>query len=76
MEYEDFLSEIYSPIYSIKVLSDIIYTKINEEWNFCDKNTPKKDLEELLSRNLLTAMCAEYLLNLIKQSLDNLPITE
>ena len=41
MEFEDFLTEIYTPLKSIELLSDIIYKKFNEDWDFknkCDHN--------------------------------------
>lgn len=34
MDYEDFLTEIYAPLKSIELLSDIIYEKSNNDWDF------------------------------------------
>ena len=61
MEYEDYLAESYRPIKAIEVLSDIIYTKSNEDWNIFSQMTREQG-EELLSINFAINICAKHLL--------------
>ena len=61
MDYEDFLSEIYAPIKSIELLSDIIYTKANEDWNLLSSCSNRNDFDELMALNFLIGLCAQHL---------------
>ena len=61
MDYEEFLACSYTPMKAIEVLSDIIYTKCNEDWNLCT-NIQRKDRDELLALNFAIKTCAKYLL--------------
>ena len=51
MEYEDLLTELYTPLKNIHLISDIIYTRYNEEWDFIKNENSKKHVEELLALN-------------------------
>ncbi len=62
MDYEDFLSIIYTPLKSIELLSDIIYTKTNEDWELFNSNYKRKEMDELLALNFATKLCARYIL--------------
>ena len=61
MEYEDYLAEAYRPLKAIEVLSDIIYTKSNEDWDIFSQMTREQG-EELLSINFAINLCAKHLL--------------
>ena len=51
MDYESFLSYIHTPLKSIELISDIIYNKYNEEWEFIKNENSKEHAQELLSLN-------------------------
>ena len=72
MEYEDFLSEIHTPIKSIKLLSDVIYTKANEDWNLLSSCSERNDFEELMALNFLIGLCTKYLLEFRQTELNNI----
>ena len=42
MDYEDFVVTIYTPIKTIELISDIIYTKCNEDWEFYNEKARRK----------------------------------
>ena len=68
MEYEDFLTEIYTPLKSIEVLSEIIYKKFNEDWDF----KTRESADELIALNFLTELCAKHLLKNRRKVLDEI----
>ena len=71
MEYEDYLTECYRPIKAIEVLSDIIYTKSNEDWNIFSQMTREQG-EELLSINFAINICAKHLLRKRLEEVNNI----
>ena len=71
MEHEDYLSRIYTPLKSIELLSDIIYTKYNEDWCMFSEHY-RKDSEELLALNYMINICAKHLLKQRQIEVDNL----
>lgn len=61
MDCESYLSEMYSTMKAIELLSDIIYTKSNEDWNlYCKMD--RKDADELLALNSAISICIKELL--------------
>ena len=71
MDYEDYLAESYRPIKAIEVLSDIIYTKSNEDWNIFSQMTREQG-EELLSINFAINLCAKHLLRKRLEEVNNI----
>ena len=47
VDYENFISSIYTPLKSISSMADVIYYKCNNDWAFFDASY--SDCEELLS---------------------------
>ena len=47
VDYENFISSIYTPLKSISSVADVIYCKCNNDWAFFDASY--SDCEELLS---------------------------
>lgn len=74
MDYETFLSYIYTPLKSIELLSDTIYYKYNEEWDFIENEESRKHVQELLSLNFSIKQVVKYLLNLRKNSVESLKV--
>ena len=62
MDYEDFLSELYTPLKSIDLLSQIIYEKCNNDWEFLNEKTPRENFDELIALNYLIGLVAKQLL--------------
>ena len=73
MDYEDYLAESYRPIKAIEVLSDIIYTKSNEDWNIFSQMTRKQG-EELLALNYAIKLCAKHLLNKRQEEVNSIKL--
>ena len=71
MDYEDFLINIYTPLRAIEIITDIIYTKCNEDWEIFDNKLKRKDSEELLALNFAINICAKYLLNKRAKTLES-----
>lgn len=72
MDYETFLSYIYTPLKSIELLSQTIYNKHNEEWDFAKNEESRKQVQELLSLTFSIKQVARYLLKLRKKSVESL----
>ena len=72
MDYEDFLVEMYTPLKSIENLSDIIYYKANNDWDFFDRNTKRECFDELISLNYLIGLSTKELLKNRKIQIDNI----
>lgn len=72
MDYEDYLSEIYTLIKGIWFLSEIIYEKANNDWNFLESDTNRESFEELIALNYLIGLSAKELLNLRKIQINNI----
>lgn len=70
MDYETFLSYIYTPLKSIELLSQTIYNKHNEEWDFAKNEESIKQVQELLSLTFSIKQVARYLLKLRKKSVE------
>lgn len=47
VDYENFISSVYTPLKSISSVADVIYCKCNNHWAFFDASY--SDCEELLS---------------------------
>lgn len=47
VDYENFISSIYTPLKSISSMADVIFYKCNNDWAFFDASY--SDCEELLS---------------------------
>lgn len=60
-DFEYFLSQIYTPLKSIELLSNTIYKNYNEEWDFLPAN--REQAQELLSLTFAIKTCARYLLS-------------
>lgn len=63
MDYEDFLIECYRPLHTIEILTDIMETKTNEEWDFIGGTPSRESGEELLCLNFAIKLCAKYLVD-------------
>ena len=72
MDYESFLSYIHTPLKSIELLSNTIYYKYNEEWDFIKNEESRKHIQELLSLTFSIKLAARYLLNLKEESVNSL----
>lgn len=72
MDYETFLSYIYTPLKSIELLSNTIYNKYNEEWDFIENEDSRKQVQELLSLTFSIKQVTRYLLKLRKKSVESL----
>ena len=72
MDYEDFLTEVYIPIKSIELLSNIIYEKANNDWDFLRKDTQRENFDELIALNYLVGLSAKELLKLRQTQIDNI----
>ena len=72
MDFEDFLSEIYTPIKTIELITDIIYTKCNEDWEFFSEVQNRTQVEELLCLNFAIDLCAKKLLKQRYTEVNNL----
>ncbi len=76
MDYESFLSEIYTPLIAIEILSDIIYQKCNDNWNIFSNNVTKESAYELLALNYAVNICAKSLLSMRDNIVSNKFFTE
>lgn len=47
MDYEEFLTDLYTPLMSIRVVSEIICEKINNDWDFLETN--REQCEEMIA---------------------------
>lgn len=72
MDYEDFLIESYRPLNTIRILTEIIETKTNEEWDFLGGNPEREAGEELLCFNFAINLCVKYLINKRNIELENI----
>ena len=72
MDYEDFLTEVYIPIKSIELLSNIIYDKANNDWDFLREDTQRENFDELIALNYLVGLSAKELLKLRQTQIDNI----
>ena len=72
MDFEDYLALTYTPLKSIEILSNIIYDKCNDDWDFFSGETSRENAEELLAMNFAIRLCTKHLLNFRQECLDNL----
>ena len=72
MDYEDFLVEMYTPLKSIEILSEIVYEKANNDWNFLSANSKRENFEEMIALNYLIGLSAKELLKNRKIQIDNI----
>ena len=72
MDYEDFLVEIYTPLKSIEILSEIIYDKANNDWDFLSENTKRENFDEMIALNYLIGLSAKELLKNRKIQIENI----
>jgi len=75
MDFEDFLSAIYTPLIGIDTVTDTIRQKCNEDWSFLKNNHFRKEVEELLSLVFAIRLYSKYILekreNYIKEFYSN-----
>lgn len=69
-DFEDYLTEIYTPLKSIVVNLETIEKKINEDWGFLETN--RAGSEELLAFLYSTKLVTCELLSSRKNQLNNL----
>ena len=72
MDYEDFLSMIYIPLKSIEILTDIIYTKCNEDWDMFTGENSRLSVDELLAINFALELCVKHLLEFREKEYQNI----
>ena len=72
MDYEDFLVELYTPLKAIKFLSDVIYDKANNDWEFNSQNANRENFDELIATNFLIGLTAKYLIDFRKKQIENI----
>ena len=72
MDYEDFLSEIYRPLKGIEILTDVIYDKSNNDWEFLCQNTKREHFDELIALNYLIYLCVKNLLEIRQEQLNTI----
>lgn len=68
MDYEDFLTDLYIPLMSIRVVSEIICEKINSEWDFFETN--REQSEEMITLVFAIKTMADKLLEKRKCEID------
>lgn len=62
MDYENFLTQLYTPLRTIELLVDTIDYKSNEDWNFYNIKETREDVKELFALCFAIKIIAEYLL--------------
>lgn len=72
MDYEDFLTEIYTPLVTIRVISEMIFEKTNEDWKFFERN--REECEEMFSLVYAIRLMSENLLTVRKNEIEALEI--
>ena len=72
MDYEDYLACSFTPIKAIEILSNIIYTKCNEDWNLLSDKITREHFQELLALNYSIKLCAKHLLNKRLEEINNI----
>ena len=72
MDYEDFLTEIYTPLVTIRVISEMIFEKTNEDWKFFETN--REECEEMISLVYAIRLMSENLLTVRKNEIETLEI--
>jgi len=72
MDFEDFLTNIYTPLKSIELLTETVYLKYNEDWDFIANEESKKHVQELLSLNFSIQQVTQYLLKLRKECINEM----
>jgi len=72
MDYEDFLIEIYSPLKAIESLTEVIYTKANEDWELFSGKASRNDIDEMFALNFSIKTVVDYLLNLRLKEIENI----
>ncbi len=72
MDYEDFLSMIYTPLKSIELLTDVIYTKCNEDWDMFTGENSRLNADELLAINFAVKLCAKHILEFREKAYQNI----
>ena len=72
MDYEDFLSMIYTPLKSIELLTDVIYTKCNEDWDMFTGENSRLNADELLAINFAVKLCAKHILEFREKEYQNI----
>lgn len=70
MDYEDFLTDLYKPLTAIRVISGVIFEKVNNDWDFFETN--REQAEELLSLVLSIKTVTEKMLETRKNEIDSL----
>lgn len=68
--YEDFLTDLYTPLTAIRVVSGLIFEKVNNDWDFFETN--RKQCEELLSLVFAIKTVSEKMLETRKREIDSL----
>lgn len=69
VDYENFISSIYTPLKSISSMADVIYYKCNNDWVFFDASY--SDCEELLSFVFSIKILTDYIMHLRNNALDS-----
>lgn len=69
-DFEDYLTEIYTPLKSIEVIVETIEKEVNEDWNFLETN--REGAEELLSFIYSLKLITKELLTNRKKQINNL----
>ena len=72
MDYEDFLVELYAPLKAIEFLSNVIYEKANNDWEFLSSNTNRNDFDELIAINFIIGLLSKYLLDFRREQIENI----
>ncbi len=69
-DFEDYLSELYTPLSTIKLLSNLIFEKANNDWDFFEAN--REQCEEMLSLVFAIKTISKNLLDSRKTEIDSL----
>ena len=74
MDYEDYLACSFTPMKAIEILSDIIYSKSNEDWNLLSEKMTREQFHELLALNYSIKLCAKHLLYHRQKEVENISV--
>ena len=69
-KYEDFLTDLYTPLTAIRVVSGLIFEKVNNDWDFFETN--REQCEELISLVIAIKTVTDKILETRKMEIDSL----
>lgn len=68
--FENYLSELYTPLSTIKLISNLIFEKANSDWDFFETN--REQCEEMLSLVFAIKTISKNLLDSRQTEIDSI----